>query len=359
LLRVIDGALVARRFNPDNGVMGTESVTLAQPVGTDEAMFHSAFSISPTTLAHRVGGSARRQLVWLDRKGGVTGTVGPPDEATLANPELALVGGRISVDRFVRGNHDVFINEIAEGRQTRFTFDPAGDYGAVWSPDASRIVFSSTRNGKSDLFEKAASGASDEQPLLVTPQNKVACDWSPDGRFLLYAVSDPTTGADLWALPLMGDRTPFTVVRTKADEREGQFSPDGRWVAYVSNESGIDEVYTQRFPGPGGKTQISTNGGVDPRWGRDGRELFYVAPDGKLQAVAIQFDPDGRAVNPGPPIALFPTRLATGANITLGFSSRPQYVVARDGRFLANVTADDTTVSPISIVLNWENLLKK
>jgi hypothetical protein len=149
------------------------------------------------------------------------------------------------------------------------------------------------------------------------------------------------------------------VLRTNADEREGQFSPDGRWVSYVSNETGIDEVYIQSFPGPGGKQQASTNGGADPRWGQDGRELFYVAPDGKLKAVEIHVDSDGRGVNLGPPVALFPTRLATGPNVTVGFISTPQYAVARDGRFLMNETADDTVVSPISIVLNWATALKK
>jgi Tol biopolymer transport system component len=259
----------------------------------------------------------------------------------------------------VQGNVDIYINEIAGGRQNRFTFDPTGETGAMWSPDASRIVFSSNRTGIFDLFQKVASGASNEQPLLVTPQDKVAWDWSPDGRFLLYASYDPTTGSDLWALPVVGGGKPFPVVRTNADEREGQFSPDGRWVAYVSNATGIDEVYIQPFPGPGGKWQVSANGGVDPRWGRDGRELFYVAPDGKLMAVEIHVDADGRAPNPGPPIGLFPTRLVTGANISVGFRSRPQYAVEPDGRFLMNVTVDDNVVSPISIVLNWATTLKK
>jgi Tol biopolymer transport system component len=358
LLRVIDGVLVAHRFNPESGVVSNESVTLAQPVGTDDGTFHSAFSVSPTALAHRAGGGPRRQLVWLDRAGHVTGTVGPPDDAIPASPELDPVGGRIAVIRIVQGNADIYINEITGSRQNRFTFDSANEWGAVWSPDASHIVFNSNRTGRYDLFEKVASGASDEQPLLVTPQDKVAWDWSPDGRFLLYASKDPTTGSDLWALSL-GDRKSFPVERTSADEREGQFSPDGRWVAYVSNETGIDEVYIRPFPRPGGKKQASTSGGVDPRWGRDGRELFYVTPDGTLMAVAIHVDPDGRAVDPGPPTPLFPTRLATGANVTVGFFARPQYAVAPDGRFLMNVTVDDNAPSPISIVLNWATTLKK
>jgi Tol biopolymer transport system component len=298
-------------------------------------------------------------LVWLDRKGNVTGTVGQPDDARLADPQLAPVGGRIAVTRYVRGNADIYIIESAGRPPSRFTLDPAGHRGAVWSPDASRIVFVSNRNGHYDLFEKVASGAGEEQPLLVTPQEKTAFDWSSDGRFLLYRSQDPTTGADLWALPMMGDRKSFPIARTNADEREGQFSPDVRWVSYVSNETGIDEVYIQSFPDAIAKYQVTANGGVDPRWGRDGRELFYVAPDGKLMAVAIHVAADGRSLTWEPPVALFLVRLATGASVTVGPGSRPQYAVASDGRFLMNVPMDDNVVSPISIVLNWADLLKK
>jgi WD40 repeat protein len=137
------------------------------------------------------------------------------------------------------------------------------------------------------------------------------------------------------------------------------FSPDGRWLSYVSNESGIDEIYVQPFPGPGGKWQASVGGGVDLRWGRDGRELFYLAPDGRLMAVSIQVEGKGDAFNPGTPVALFPTRLATGANITLGFLSGFGYAVASDRRFLMNITVDEPTASPISIVLNWSTALER
>jgi Tol biopolymer transport system component len=359
LLRVIDGVLVAYPFNPESGVVSQEWVTLAQPAGTDDGTMRSALSVSPTALAYRAGGPARRQLVWLDRSGSMTGTVGPSDEHVLSNPELAPGGRRIAVNRTVQGNYDIYINELADGSQHRFTFDPALEWGGVWSPNGSHIVFSSNRKERYELFEKEASGVRDEQPLVLTPQDqdKVACDWSFDGRFLLYASRDPTMGSDLWAWSL-GDNKSFPVVRTSADEREGQFSPDGRWVAYVSNASEIDEVYVQSFPVPGAKQQVSRNGGVDPRWGPKGRELFYVAPDGKLMAVSFHVNADG-APKLGVPVGLFSTRLATGANITVGFLQRPQYAVAADGHFLMNVTADDNVVSPISIVLNWVKALKK
>ncbi len=149
-------------------------------------------------------------------------------------------------------------------------------------------------------------------------------------------------------------------MQTGFDEIEGQFSPDGRWLAYASNESGSYEIYIRPFPEPGGKWQVSTSGGPQPRWRQDGNELFYVAPDNRLMAVPIRVTSDARSVDVGAPIALFPTRLASGANIAAaGFAARAQYAVAPDGRFLMNVTTDDAVGSPITIVQNWTAGLKK
>ena len=178
-------------------------------------------------------------------------------------------------------------------------------------------------------------------------------DWSSDGRFLLYFQNDPKTGYDLWVLPLFGERKPFPFVNTSFIERNGQFSPDGRWVAYESNESGRNEIYVQAFPGPGGKWQVSTGGGIEPRWRRDGKELFYIALDGKLMAAPIQAA--GQALEAGAPISLFQTRIVGGGQS----GWRQQYAVAPDGqRFLINITVDESTASPITIVTNWARALK-
>jgi Tol biopolymer transport system component len=144
---------------------------------------------------------------------------------------------------------DVWLIDVGRGFATRFTFDPGNDTIPLWSPDGRRVAFRSNRNGVFDLFEKPASGAGDEQPLLVTSDNKAPLSWSPDGRFLLYATQNPKTGVDLWALPLVGERKPFPVLQTSFDEVAGQFSPDGRWVAYQSNESGPVQIYVRPFPG--------------------------------------------------------------------------------------------------------------
>jgi len=153
---------------------------------------------------------------------------------------------------------------------------------------------------------------------------------------------------------MTGERKPFAVLQGRFDEIEGQFSPDGRWLAYASNESGRDEIYVRTFPEAGGPWQVSVAGGLHPRWARDGSELFYVAPDTRLMAVPIRVTPETRALDAGVPVALFPTRLATGAFIvTSGYQARAQYAVAADGRFLMNVSADEAVTSPITIVQNW------
>jgi len=249
---------------------------------------------------------------------------------------------------------------VGRGVPSRFTFDVAVDNAPVWSPDGSQVVFRSNRKGVNDLFEKPARGTADEQPLLVTSQAKSPLDWSPDGRFLLYSTQDPRTGSDVWALPLTGERKPFAVLDSSFEEIEGQFSPDGRWLAYASNESGRYEIHVRTFPEAGGQRQVSLAGGVQPRWSRDGRELFYVAPDTRLMTVPIRLAADAHALEPGPPMPLFPTRLATGTNIaTAGFLARAQYAVAADGRFLMNIAADEAVASPITIVQHWTVGLKK
>ena len=182
--------------------------------------------------------------------------------------------------------------------------------------------------------------------------------WSPG--FLVYAAQNTTTGTDLWVLPMTGtDRKPFFIVQTRFDEGQAQLSPDGRWIAYASNKTGEFEVYVTSFPTAGNELRVSTNGGMQPRWRRDGRELFYVARDGNLMAVPILGSRTESPFKPGTPIVLFRTQLAQ-LNMATGNGLRPQYAVAADGRFLMNVMVDETRVtSPISVVLNWAAAIKR
>jgi Tol biopolymer transport system component len=363
LLRVSQGVLVARRFDVAHATVAGEPIPVAQAVGEDNGAFRSAFSASAAgILAYRAGAAARRQLVWVDRTGKVLGAIGPPDENALANLALAPGDQRVAVHRTVQGNNDVWLVDVGRGVPSRFTFDAGIDFSPVWSPDGSRVVFSSNRNGVYDLFEKPASGATDEQPLLVTAQDKNPLDWSRDGRFLMYSTQDAKNGSDLWALPLTGERKPIPVAQTSFDEIEGQFSPDGRWLAFASNESGRYEIYVRPFPELGGKSQVSTAGGTQPRWRQDGHELFYVAPDDRLMAVPIRVASSARSVDVGAPVALFPTRLASGANIAVVGAqalARAQYAVAFDGRFLINIDAGGGVTSPMTIVQNWTTGLTK
>jgi Tol biopolymer transport system component len=217
-------------------------------------------------------------------------------------------------------------------------------------------VFTSNRGGTGvELFEKAVTGATEERSRGA--KTEVPESWSPDGRFLLYANFDASTGTDLWALPMVGDPKAFPVVQTRFEERRGQFSPDGRWVAYESNESGQFEIYARAFPGSGARWQVSTAGGMQVRWRRDGKELFYVAPDGTMMAASISVSADRQTLNAGQPIALFKTHLATGGGVT---ANRAQYDVAADGRFLLNTNVDDSVPAPpITIVQNWQAALGK
>jgi serine/threonine protein kinase len=355
LLLMRDGVLRAAPFDVARGTLSGDPIPIAPTVAWDSVAGRGAFSVSATDLlAYRTGTTARRQLVWMHRTGAMTGTLGPPDEHGPLFPELSPDGGRVALSRAVQGNVDIWLIDTARGAPSRFTFDLGFDSLPLWAPDGSRILFRSSRNGPSDLFEKPASGARDEQLVFASAQNKLPVDWSRDGRVLLYVSEDAKTGVDLWALPLMGARTPFPVVQTRFDDDEGQFSPDGQWIAYRSNESGRAEIYVRPFPGPGSTRQVSANGGSHPRWRGNGKELFYIAADTTLTAVPIDVPAEGQTLDVGTPVPLFRTRLAGVGQ------PKQQYAVAPDGqRFLMNVVADEANPSPITIVQNWTAGLKK
>ena len=349
LLFVRQGTLFAQQLDPVRLELTGSPVPVAERVTVGWGLPVAAVSISAAgPLVYRSGSAGQPHFVWVDRSGKEMGKVSP-DSAEAIGPSLSPDDRRVALFRVVSGNVDVWLLDLGRSVVSRFTSDAADDIYPIWSPDATRIVFSSNRKGVMDLYQKPASGAGSEELLLSTAQAKFATDWSLDGRFLLYGSEDPKASSDIWASPMDGDRKPFPVVQTNFDERDGRFSPDGKWIAYESNESGRAEIYVQPFPGPGGKWLISTAGGQQARWRRDGKELFYMAPDNRLMAVPIQLASNGQAVEAGAPVPLFGMRI----------SGLGDYMVASTGQqFLMNTVTEEAT-SPITVILNWDGAQKR
>jgi Tol biopolymer transport system component len=246
-------------------------------------------------------------------------------------------------------------------RTSRLTFDAAIDTFPLWSPDGTGIAFRSNRTGPFDLYRRLTNGAGVEERLVASEQIKTPTSWSADGRFLLYNSIDTRTDSDLWVVPMVGDHTPSIFLKTPFSEAEGAFSPDGRWVAYQSNESGRPEIYVRPFVPPGavgtaataaGQWQVSTAGGIRPVWRPDGKELYYLNPAGAMTAVPVTIT--GAALVPGAPVVLFPTRIF-GSGVD---APGREYDVAPDGRFLIN-TVLDSAAAPITLLMNWHPEGKK
>jgi Tol biopolymer transport system component len=248
------------------------------------------------------------------------------------------------------GATDLWI--IDQERETRFTFDATNEQSPAWSPDSSQIAFNSSKSGVFDIYAKPSSGAANEELLWKSDNSKGPHDWSADGRFILYGELDLKTNADLWILPLFGDRKPFPFLQTPFAESSGRFSPNGRWIAYNSNESGTSQVYVRPFPASGGQWMVSTNGGAQPRWRGDGKELFYFSAERKLMAVEVK--EDGNTFTAGTPKPLFEMRTVAF------FIGASLYDVTRDGqRFLLITPGEESSPSPLTVVLNWTAGLKK
>lgn len=350
LLFVRGRTLFAQDLDPRSLVLKGTALPLAEPVIVDGTT--GAFSASSAgPIVYRKGSEGTgRQLIWFDRSGKELERVGSNDIANLWMWSLSPDGGRVAVDRTVQGNFDIWLLEARRGLLTRVTVDPGRDWAAVWSPDGKRIAY--RHNDR--LYEKSVAGAPDTgTPLLSSTTVDTPTDWSTDGRYLVFEREDPKTGVDLWALPFDRDGrpgTPIAVAQTDAAEQNGQLSADGKWVAYQSNESGQAEIYVQPFPGPGPKSRVSTNGGIQVRWRVDGRELFYLAADGRLMAVPIQVGSNGSTIEPGAATPLFWTHLWGAAQSATALF--PQYSVSRDGqRFLMNIISQ-VNAGPITVILN-------
>jgi Tol biopolymer transport system component len=286
-----------------------------------------------------------QHLVWVDRAGKQVRSLDAM--GVYSKPCLSPDEKRVVVDHYdyQTTTSDLWLSDVASGASSQFTFSRALDLNPVWSPDGSRIVWGSNREGPYDLYWKAASGAGQDELLLKSSYTKVPTNWSLDGRFIIYYEINPKTKRDIWVLPLFGDKKPFPFLQTESNEIGGRLSPDGRWMAYATDESTAYEVYVQGFPAAGGKKRVSTKGGIGPYWRRDGKELFYYAPDGKLMAVEVK---SGTSFEVGAPRALFEFR--SGSAIP----TNGPYTVTADGqRFLLNTLVDESGGTPLTVVVNW------
>ena len=294
----------------------------------------------------------RRRLAWFDRAGTLLRNVEYADGAP-PGPAWSNDGRHIAVFRYENRNMDIWSFAVARGTWDRMTVDPADDILPVWSPDDTHIIFGSRRAGRMDFYRKrfGSHPGEDEELLLSSPEIKFANDWTRDGRFLLYGTPVAKRGLDIWALPLTGKPVPFPLVQTEFDELLPQVSPSGRWMAYQSNRTGRYEIYLRAFPAGGVDVPVSSQGGTEPRWHPNGKELFYLTPDGRLWAVALRFGPDEKIVEPEVPRDLFATTLQS----SVGTQARQRYAVAPDGQsFLMHSPAGDIPTLPITVILNWK-----
>lgn len=348
LLYLQDRVLMAQPFDAKRFELSGEPVALAEQVGTLGA--YGFFSASATgTLAYRLSDvdANNRQLGWYDRQGKPLGAVGPPVDFG-GRPVLSPDSGKVAIARIDRqtGISDIWVRDLERNTDSRLTSGPGSSSNPVWSPDSSKIAFGATRDGTLHVFQKAASGVGQEEMLDKDPRN--VRDWSRDGQYLIEEAGRTSkTGLAVWVLPLFGDRKPYPYLESGFDQESPKVSPNGQWLAYESDETKRVEVYVQSFPKPGGKWQVSTDGGASPVWSRDGKELFFRGANGKLMSAAVRSSAGNKFDNdPAKPLFDLPGGAGT-------------FDVAKDGRFLIPAPVGRSAGSPITVVVNWAAGLKR
>jgi eukaryotic-like serine/threonine-protein kinase len=354
LLYIESGTLLAQRFDTERLTLGGEPVKVAEDVAYSRTIGNGGFSVSQTGLLAYYSGVTLSDLMSFDRSGR-SSALGWLGQAFASSVRFSPDGAQVVVDleEARAGASDIWTFDLSRQVPTRFTTDLANDTNPIWSPDGRRIAFSSDRGGSPDLFSKATDGFGSEAQLFTQRGPQLANDWSPDGKHIVFEDNTRETGRDLWLLPLEGDRTAKPLIRTRFDEWGARFSPDGEWVAFVSNETGSSEVYVAALRGAGERKRISTAGGIAPRWRRDGRELFYVeSTSNSIVAVAVRTMP---AFTASRPVVLFSIRTPSSRRRALEIP----YDVSPDGqRFLINTPPEQPPRTGITLVLNWTAVMR-
>jgi Tol biopolymer transport system component len=362
LLYPRDSALIAQTFNERTFEVTGDAAPVADNVeiGAGRA---GNFDVSPAGALAYVENAptGQSQLRWVDRTGAVVSRIGEPADQLAPSISPDGASAAVSVLDPLRGTRDLWIWDLSRNVRVRFTSDPGDKIHAVWSRDGSSIIYDGVHGGLLDIYRRLANGAGAPETLLSgLGVNKYPTSLSPDGSTLLYfngVAGSPRTLQDVWALPLKPPGAPVAVVQTEFSEQEGRFSSDGRWIAYKSDEGGKSDIYVIPFHGSGGKTRVSTDGGGEPRWRRDDKELFYQAPDGKLMAVAVDGTSTTFHVGAARPLFDAPAQTRSYAGKYPGSS----YDAAPDGEhFILNTTSSFTLEhSSIMIVTNWVSLLAR
>jgi dipeptidyl aminopeptidase/acylaminoacyl peptidase len=356
LLFVRQGTLLRQSFDVASMEVSGDPTPVAEQVaiGTNTG---GAFSVSENgVLVYRSGASTTGivQLGWFDRSGKLLETVGPP--GMYRGVELSPDGRRVAVHRHDGTGGDLWLLDLERrGTLSRLTFDASQDNASpIWSPDGRRIVFGSERNGKWGVYEKSANGTGTEQLLVESDLPKMPMAWSRDGKSVVYWVQDPKTGGDQWVLPLGAEKKPLPLLQTQFQEGHPQIAPNGKWIAYQSNESGRAEIYVRPFPGGDGKWQVSTAGGTFMRWRADSAELFYLTAGSLGKLMSVNVNTAGPTFEYGDPIELFDSGYI---NFQHGLNYHT-YAVSPDGqRFLIprpeSALEGDAPPAPITVVTNW------
>ncbi|MEO8257576.1 MAG: protein kinase [Acidobacteriota bacterium] len=352
LLMLNNDKLTAQRLDADGRTLHGDAVVLADELDRQGGTA-AGFSASSTgvLIYRKEVPQAGKQLLWFDREGKAAGQVGAV--ANYGNVELSPKGDRAAVDMTANNNRDIWVIDLARSVPSRITFDQGADFTPSWSPDGGRVAFASARAGGDNvarIYEKSSTGAGTATVLPAGDVTAIPVHWTPDNRYIVFSRPKMDILAnDTWILPLAGEAKPAPLLDSPFDKFQARVSPDSRYVAYSTNESGQYQVVVQTFPDTNdGKWQISADGGIEPKWRRDGRELYYLALDGKLMAVSI----GGPVFSPGRPVPLFQTPLTV--NRTQPIRDR-RYDVGPDGRFLLVVPAASAAVMPTMVVVNWSS----
>jgi Tol biopolymer transport system component len=345
LLSVRDSTLFAQPFDPRKALLHGEAIQLASSVHYFFGPSHATFSASRTGVVAYQTSAHRSRLTWFDRAGKETGALGDP--SVVKGLRISPDGSRAAVDieNPKTGSSDIWVFELGRGVSTRLHSDPVDEKMPVWSADGAKLFYRSDRHGPPDIYQIAVGIPGSEQPLLELPGVQQPEDVSRDGRLLAFLNEVASTVWNIWLLPLAGERKPSPWRQTRFSESSPRFSPDGRWIAYESDESGDPEVYVALTEGGGEKRRISPGGGSRPRWRRDGKELYYLAPGNLVMAVPMTF---GAQVEAGAPAPLFRVEMEI-----------ENYDVNPDGsRFLMRLPSEKVRSSPLRVILNCPAVLK-